>query len=51
MLAQSATPAREPHEAILLAAIDVAFLAGRAGAVIDNGLYGDAGAGLEVRDI
>ena len=51
MLAQSTTPAREPHEAILLAAIDVAFLAGGAGAVVDDGLDGDARARLEVLDI
>lgn len=51
MLAQPASPAGEPHEPILLAAVDVAFFTCRTCAVVDNRLDSDAGPGFEICDV
>ena len=50
MFAQATAPAGQADEAVVVAAIDHAALAGAAGIVVDGGLDADAVAGLEVRD-
>ena len=47
MLGEAAAPAGEPDEAVLVAAVDEASLAGPAGVVVDGWLDADAVALLE----